>query len=136
VTAYSKRSRPRAQTIAPRRLAGEVGLDDLEQRLLADADRPRTRGDCVGGARPCPFVSCRHHLYLDVNPATGSIKLNFPDLAPWDLVETCVLDVADRGGLVLDDVGEILNLTRERVRQLEVRALLRLNRQDLGSDDK
>src|SRR4029077_6719314 len=30
-----------------------------------DIERPRPRGDCVGGERPCPFVSCAHHLYLD-----------------------------------------------------------------------
>ena len=42
------------------------------------------------------FVSCKHHLYLDVNPATGSIKLNFPDKEIWELEHTCALDVAER----------------------------------------
>ena len=74
--------------------------------------------------RPCPYVSCKHHLYLDVNPETGSIKLNFPDLEVWEMAETCSLDVADRGGITLEEVGEILNLTRERIRQVEVRGLL------------
>lgn len=23
--------------------------------------RPRTRGECVGGERPCPWASCEHH---------------------------------------------------------------------------
>lgn len=32
--------------------------------------RPRTRGDCQGEARPCPWVGCRHHNLLDVG--TGS----------------------------------------------------------------
>jgi DNA-directed RNA polymerase sigma subunit (sigma70/sigma32) len=62
-------------------------------------------------------------LYLDVNPETGSIKLNFPDKEVWELEETCALDVAERGGITLEEVGEILNLTRERIRQLEVTAL-------------
>ena len=33
------------------------------------------------------------------------------------------LDVADRGGITLEEVGAILNLTRERIRQVEVRGL-------------
>ena len=40
--------------------------------------------------------------------------------------ETCSLDVADRGGITLEEVGEILNLTRERIRQVEVRGLSKL----------
>jgi len=61
-------------------------------------------------------------LYLDVNERTGSIKLNFPDLEVWELPETCALDIADRGGITLEEVGEIMNLTRERIRQLETAA--------------
>jgi hypothetical protein len=72
------------------------------------------------------FLSCKHHLYLDVNPATGSIKVNFPDLDPWELEDSCALDVADRGGITLEEVGLVMNLTRERIRQLETRALLKL----------
>ena len=34
---------------------------------------------CQQDHRPCPWVACKHHLYLDVNPETGSIKMNFPD---------------------------------------------------------
>jgi hypothetical protein len=84
-----------------------------------DVQRPATRGDCEGNARPCPFVSCKHHLYLDVSPKTGAIHLNFPDLDPDELAETCALDVADRGGVTLEEVGDLMNLTRERIRQLE-----------------
>lgn len=77
-------------------------------------------------ARSCAFVSCKHHLYLDVDPNTGSIKLNFPDLEPWEIAESCALDVADRAGITLEEVGEIMNLTRERIRQIEVRGLLKI----------
>lgn len=87
---------------------------------------PATRGECQWGFRPCPFVSCKHHLYLDVSPRTGAIKLNFPDLEVWELPESCALDVADRHGATLEDVGAIMNLTRERVRQIEVRALTKI----------
>src|SRR5439155_9301204 len=88
--------------------------------------KPRTRAECVDGPRPCPFVSCKHHLYLDVSARTGAIKLNFPDLEVWDMNETCALDVADRGGTTLEEVGAIMNLTRERIRQVEVKGLAKL----------
>lgn len=52
---------------------------------------------------------------LDVNPETGHIKLNFADLD--EMVETCSLDVADRGGTSRIEVAELLGKTRERVRQ-------------------
>jgi DNA-directed RNA polymerase sigma subunit (sigma70/sigma32) len=34
--------------------------------------------------------------------------------------------VADRGGITLEEVGAILNLTRERIRQVEVRGLVKI----------
>jgi hypothetical protein len=63
---------------------------------------------------------------VDVSPRTGAIKLNFPDLEVWELSESCALDVADRGGTTLEDVGAIMNLTRERIRQVEVKALAKM----------
>ena len=56
----------------------------------------------------------------------GAIKLNFPHLEVWEMDETCALDVAGRGGITLEEVGEIMNLTRERIRQVEVRGLIKL----------
>ena len=86
--------------------------------------RPRTRADCIDGPRPCPWVSCREHLYLDTS-AAGSIKLNFPDLEPGELEHSCALDIADAGGATLEGTGKILNITRERARQIEVSATAR-----------
>ena len=121
-----RRTRMRSKTIAPRRLTKEeLRMRDLLP-LVDDFDRPKDRGECKEGMRPCPYVSCKHHLYLDVNPLTGSIKLNFPDLEVSEMAETCSLDVADKGGITLEEVGEILNLTRERIRQVEVRGLIKL----------
>lgn len=93
------------------------------------AERPRTRGECAGGPRPCPFVSCAYHLFIDVG-ATGGLKLNFPDCEPGDLAESCALDVADRGGSTLEEIAAHMNITRERVRQMEVDLLERLRRND------
>ena len=121
-----RRTRARSKTIAPKRLTKEeLRFRDLLP-LYEDPDRPVNRGACKEDVRPCPYVSCKHHLYLDVNPETGSIKLNFPDLEVWEMAETCSLDVADKGGITLEEVGEILNVTRERIRQVEVRGLLKL----------
>ena len=93
-----------------------------------EMERPRTRAECRDEERPCPWLACKHHLYLDINPESGSIKLNFPDLEPWELKDSCSLDVADRGGITLEEVGQIMNLTRERIRQVEVRGLLAIKR--------
>jgi Sigma-70, region 4 len=93
-----------------------------------DVDRPRVRGDCLEGPRPCPFVSCKWHLYLDVR-RSGSLQLNFPDLEPDQLKETCALDVADRGSeTTLDEIGALMNVTRERIRQIEAKAGIRIQR--------
>jgi hypothetical protein len=130
VTREQRRSRRkrdvRARTISVKRMTKR----ELELgRLLypeVEVDRPVTRADCVSGERPCPFVSCKHHLFLDVSARTGAIKLNFPDLEVWEMTETCALDVADRGGTTLEEVGAIMNLTRERIRQVEVKGLAKL----------
>ena len=130
ITREQRRSRRkrdvRARTISVKRMTKrelEIG------RLLfpeTDYWRPRNRAECAEGPRPCPFVSCKHHLFIDVSPRTGAIKLNFPDLEVWDLGESCALDVADKHGTTLEDVGAIMNLTRERIRQVEVKALAKL----------
>ena len=96
------------------------------EALEAEMDRPHTRRECADGPRPCPHVSCRHHLYLDVNPQTGTIKLNFPDLEVWELAFSCALDVADLGGTAIEAVSELMNVTRERIRQIEMQAISRL----------
>lgn len=112
----------RTKTLSRRALAkGEEDLD-AELREEVERQRPRTRADCVAGPRPCPFVSCRHHLYLDVTPF-GSLKLNFPDKEVWELEESCALDVAEQGGATMARVGQLLSVTRSRVEQLERQAL-------------
>ncbi|MBL8917161.1 MAG: DNA-binding protein [Archangium sp.] len=112
-----------ARDLRRRRLLGQV--DPEEQALLTElqGSRPKSRADCINSPRPCVFVSCKYNLYLDVNPETGSIKLNFPDKEIWELEYTCALDVAEKGGITLEEVGEIMNLTRERIRQVETRGL-------------
>lgn len=121
-----RRTRPRSKTIAMKRLTREELRVGALMYPPVDVPRPTSRAECKEEMRPCPWVACKHHLYLDINPETGSIKINFPDLEPWELKHTCALDVAERGGITLEEVGEIMNLTRERIRQVEVRGLLKL----------
>ena len=129
------RPRQRARTMSRKEMArmfrqqaATGGVDPELKALMAelDAKRPKTRADCVEGHRPCPFVSCKYNLFVDVNPRTGSVKMNFPDKELDEIGDTCALDVADRGGITLEEVGAIMNLTRERVRQLETRGLTKL----------
>lgn len=93
---------------------------ERETAMYHHEQRPKTRGECSQVERPCMHLSCRHHLYLEVTEA-GSLKLNATE--PADMADTCSLDVADRGGVTLDTVGQLMGLTRERIRQIEQRAL-------------
>lgn len=127
ITREQRRSRRkrsvRARTVNIARFAkSAIELGRLLQPELS-FERPVARQDCASLPRPCPFVSCRHHLYLDVSPRTGSIKLNFPDLEVWEMGHSCSLDLADEGPHGLEDVGAFMNLTRERIRQLEKQSL-------------
>jgi hypothetical protein len=114
----------------PRTVAADQRLSRAERAAFVSypegVERPRTRGECTGGPSPCPFVSCKHHLYIDVN-RFGGLKFNFPGIELEEMAETCALDVADRGGATLEEVGAILNLTRERIRQVEFVGLGRLH---------
>lgn len=111
---------------------------------------PKTYGDCIPRARPCYFFRCRYNLYLDVNPGSGSIVLNFPGKEPHELEYTCAIDAAlegaapdsDRGnGHTLERLGEFLNVNLERARQTEAEALLELRAKledlphDYGTDE-
>ena len=127
----TRRHRPvRAQTIPIKKMTKEQLRIGRMLYPMTDHNRPKLRAECRAAERPCPFVSCKYHLYLDVNPETGSIKLNFPDVEVWEMGETCALDIAERGGITLEEVGEIMNLTRERIRQLEMSGLTKLSEID------
>lgn len=111
----------------------DVPHDDKYYVMTKDS-RPRTRGDCWNGPRPCPFVGCKYNLWMDVHVRGKGkrykplIKPNRPDKTPWDMLpgESCALDSADLGGMTLEDVGDLFTLTRERVRQIEGMALAKM----------
>ena len=136
---------PPKKTLAVRRITQiELAAGRAElQALGADEpyERPKTRGDCAKVPRPCPYVACKYSLYLDVSE-TGSIILNFPHLEPGQMPanQSCALDLAERGAMTLEDIAVVTNLTRERIRQVELKALVRRARpaaieMGLGPDD-
>lgn len=106
------------------RRAEHADVEELELRRELDATRPRTRADCATVPRPCHFLSCRHNLGLELTPSGTIRALDLEELE--ELGESCALDVADRGGVTLEEIGGLLGVTRERVRQIEERAARRV----------
>lgn len=107
-------------------LAEEAEIDDETASMIAR--RPRKRSECEPGgwneARPCPFVGCKHHTYLDVNAETGTMRTSGPleDLLSGKTLWSCSLDVPP-GGVVLDEIGQVFGVSRERIRQIETDAM-------------
>lgn len=128
--------------------------DQRLQPVVTSRHLPIHRADCVNEIRPCPYVSCRHHLALVVDahgvsetfPGTiddwvfaGPLLEDgrfFADSDASRIVEgphlemlpaTCVLDVvAEHGELTLRSAAYLLNVSRERIRQIEAKALRKL----------
>lgn len=125
-----RRGIPPKKTLAVRRITQlELAAGRAELVAIgADAPywRPKTRGDCVNVPRPCPYVACKHNLFLDTSE-TGSIILNFPHLEPDQMPadRSCSLDLAARRPMTLEEIAVVTNLTRERIRQIELKALIR-----------
>lgn len=122
------RVRPRSVSVkrpsADDRAALQAGrLESPNVRRL-----PLTRAECIDSPRPCLYVTCRYNLFLDVTCKAGAIKLNFPDRAPDEMPPeaSCVLDLAARGPMTCEETARAMNLTRERARQIEQRALEKL----------
>ena len=68
--------------------------------------------------RPCSAAACRYHI-ADPEPSLFGEPSDRP---------SCALDVASLGGATLEQVGELFALTRERMRQIEVVALAKLEK--------
>ena len=184
-----------------------VPVDEVVEAALADIARPKTRGECQGGQRPCPWVACRHNLLIEISehdaitfnagrgmtwrgakprgltPRSSAQRVDqvvdlavqwwndevdeyeaamaewhwlrfarwvlqqqkrrgmdvvVPDLPdPPRMAYSCTLDVVDDvhadvdqkrwqlddGKMLLEDIGDIMHVTRERVRQLETTGL-------------
>lgn len=104
--------------------------------------RPKTWGECKEAHRgtrtnPCPYAGCVHHLALDVTSG-GSLVAAFPDREADEIPYTCSLQFAEANpdGATLEEIGAVMNVTRERVRQVEARALVRLRRVTAKETDR
>lgn len=73
--------------------------------------KPTKRADCLPGGinemRPCQHMWCKHHL-------AGKAS--------------CSLDVAEEGSHSMDEVAEIMGVSRQRIQQIEEVALFKLKR--------
>lgn len=88
-----------------------------------ETPRPKTRGDCIDGSRPCPWATCRYHLASDID------RRGHLHVSPTDSGETCALDVVDRhGNITLREVARLLGITHQGARFIETRALADLGR--------
>jgi hypothetical protein len=84
------------------------------EQLRAERDEALANGlewsgvveDGVNACRPCPWVSCRYHLEHEI--------------------ESCALDVADKGAKTLQEVAGYLGVSFQRVAYIEERAVRRL----------
>lgn len=94
-------------------LAKRDDIDEVKQEY--DLTPPIVRSDCEDYLRPCPW-ECRYRLSTD-------FKTN------------CALDIADANpdGMTLEEVGELFNLTRERIRQIEAKALRTLEQRGINA---
>lgn len=125
------RPRPqRARTVTRRELTKKSLRETAELYPEPITWRPRTRAECFDVPRPCPYVGCRYNMYLDVGKK-GAIKLNFPDLEPWEMpaAGSCALDAAAQGPHRLEKVGELMNVVRERIRQIQAKAEQKISAQ-------
>ncbi len=89
-----------------------VGLARAHPAAIAEWETaphpPRTRADCEPGSgwpRPCPAYRCRY-------------------CTPYS-PGSCALDVAEEGGVALERVGEVLDVSRQRAQQVERMAMRR-----------
>lgn len=86
-------------------------------------NRPITRGECLSlFYRPCPFISCQHHLLWALKGSERKRIMASSDdevaEAIFNFKETCVLDVADEDGLTYEEIGEILMCSKARAQAI------------------
>jgi len=115
----------------------------VRARLPVLDERPRTRGDCVDGPRPCPWVTCRHHLLLDIGRDGRLLKARAFDEANeyelleamLDMPETCALDVAERNGASAAEVANLLGLKHDAVDEVVRRFAEQHDREDFDEPE-
>ena len=132
------------------RVLRETAKEYAVEIRRAERERPRDVRECLASdlgapGSPCPWVGCSRNTLIDVGE-TGSIKFRYAVRAAdgtvdvdWDRVRafglpTC-MERVDPDGMTMEDLGAVLGVTRERIRQLETIALARL-REVMDRDER
>ena len=131
----------------------QQGEQMYPSEINESVDRPRTSRECdeefddeqgrgLGTpGNPCPFLTCRYNLLVDVNEKTGAYSINakytfddeqdpIPDVELPKAAHTCSRKAAEDGPMRLVAIAKTINVTRERVRQLVEGALNKLATND------
>jgi hypothetical protein len=110
----------------------------LMERMFPD-ERPNTRADCINGARPCPWLGCRHHLWNDEHDGVEARVMALPVVG----AHSCTLDVVDEGlDLTPTEIGRMIQRRPEEVSANLESALVKLRiagvflREDTESEDR
>lgn len=91
---------------------------------------------------PCPFLSCRHHLWVNTSKASKKINVLQADGSFAPLTEdydppigeidhpTCSIDVAEetRGELTREEIGQLMGMSGYGVELMEERVLVKLRK--------
>jgi hypothetical protein len=80
---------------------------------------PGGREECRTGPRPCPYVRCKHHLWMRVGEERqGSGNTSVGSTVEPVTWTTCALDVAESGPRSTREIAEWLGVSMRRVQQL------------------
>lgn len=97
-------------------MTGNLPFNPFEERVHLPLVRPKTRGECADVPRPCPFVSCRYHLYLDI--VRGQV-IPSTDKEPDEMEHSCSLDEADNEeALSYGQIGALVGVSHARAQQI------------------
>ncbi len=110
----------------------DAGLHDLRDEDGKERALPATRGECPV-VRPCPYLTCKYNMGVHLESDGKRMRMHrvwrgiFSNTTESMRVgHTCALDAAEAGGMTLEEVGQIMGVTRERIRQIELVALKKL----------
>lgn len=106
-----------------------MGATALKQEVvsLPVLQRPRTRAECADQPRPCPWVSCEHHLYGSIDKR-GHYVIAQPWLEPHELEHSCAIDVAENEEINQEEAALICGMHRSDLARLEARVARKLKK--------
>lgn len=126
-----KKTRPK-KTVSIKNISGK------KAQAKTPREAPCKRSECAGVPRPCPFVGCIYSTFLNVTEK-GSITFTFGTKDPLSIPGnmSCVLDIVDeKKMLTLEEIGNMWQLSKERIRQIQEGALKKMNAFDIEWEQK